>query len=389
VLDLTGHPGATATDPFAVVSDDMAGLNANIKRILGVDHPVLSRVAKYFFDFDSGKKIRPAMVLLMGRAVNTHMAVVNEAVAAAASSPSSGGIAAGSDSSAASAGGGSRPAASSSSSSATSASSVVARSAEWSPAVHDPTVSYATDGMPEPLARALAERAARMAASTAVATSSSAGSPHSVSNSGGSDAATAAAAAEAVAAALAATSPQWAAAPLPPAAVFPLQARLAEVTEMIHTASLLHDDVIDVADTRRGLSSANSVFGNKLAVLAGDFLLARASVSLARLRSIPVVELLSTGACRCRAVVCAVVGGWAVDDEEWQTRAADGPFERDTHRHTSQCYLSPNPAALLSSTCSAVIEHLVKGEVMQMKSAATAGAAAATREAFEMYLRKT
>ena len=44
------------------------------------------------------------------------------------------------------------------------------------------------------------------------------------------------------------------------------------------------------------MPSTNSVFGNKLAVLAGDFLLARASVSLARLRSIPVVELLSTGA---------------------------------------------------------------------------------------------
>jgi hypothetical protein len=57
---------------------------------------------------------------------------------------------------------------------------------------------------------------------------------------------------------------------------------------MIHTASLLHDDVIDVADTRRGVRSVNFVFGNKLAILAGDFLLARASVSLARLRNLDV-----------------------------------------------------------------------------------------------------
>ncbi len=64
--------------------------------------------------------------------------------------------------------------------------------------------------------------------------------------------------------------------------------------ELIHTASLLHDDVIDESDTRRGVESANSRFGNKLAVLSGDFLLARASVALARLRSLQVVELMST-----------------------------------------------------------------------------------------------
>lgn len=76
--------------------------------------------------------------------------------------------------------------------------------------------------------------------------------------------------------------------------VLPNQLRLAEITELIHAASLLHDDVIDVADTRRGRLSVNSVFGNQLAVLAGDFLLARASVALARLRHCDVVETLST-----------------------------------------------------------------------------------------------
>lgn len=72
------------------------------------------------------------------------------------------------------------------------------------------------------------------------------------------------------------------------------QLRLAEITEMIHAASLLHDDVIDTAASRRGLPTVNNVFGNQLAVLAGDFLLARASVALARLRDCDVVELLST-----------------------------------------------------------------------------------------------
>lgn len=92
---------------------------------------------------------------------------------------------------------------------------------------------------------------------------------------------------------------------------------------MIHTASLFHDDVIDKASTRRNVASVNQVFGNKLAVLGGDFLLSRASVSLARLRNLEVVELLS-----------------------------------------------------------AVIEHLVKGEIMQMKPTSSG------RSQLEYYLRK-
>lgn len=70
--------------------------------------------------------------------------------------------------------------------------------------------------------------------------------------------------------------------------------KLAESTEIIHVASLIHDDIIDDSDMRRGVKSLNSAMGNKVAVLAGDFLLARASLTLARLGHIQVVELLST-----------------------------------------------------------------------------------------------
>lgn len=72
------------------------------------------------------------------------------------------------------------------------------------------------------------------------------------------------------------------------------QRRLAEITEMIHAASLLHDDVIDDSEMRRGQTSANFAFSPKMAVLAGDFMLGRASVALARLRDPQVIELLAT-----------------------------------------------------------------------------------------------
>ncbi|XP_043703076.1 solanesyl-diphosphate synthase 1, mitochondrial-like isoform X6 [Telopea speciosissima] len=69
---------------------------------------------------------------------------------------------------------------------------------------------------------------------------------------------------------------------------------IAEITEMIHAASLLHDDVLDDAETRRGIGSLNVVMGNKIAVLAGDFLLSRACVALASLKNTEVVSLLAT-----------------------------------------------------------------------------------------------
>lgn len=69
--------------------------------------------------------------------------------------------------------------------------------------------------------------------------------------------------------------------------------RLAEITEIIHTASLLHDDVIDDCSTRRGLGTVNSKFSNKVAVLAGDFLFAQSSWYLANLNSLEVVKIIS------------------------------------------------------------------------------------------------
>ncbi|CAH0491942.1 unnamed protein product [Peronospora farinosa] len=186
---------STLVDPFTLVEQDMVSVTDSIKRILGSDHPVLTAVARYFFEHDGGKKVRPTMVLLMARAAEAHRRAIGT-----------------------------------------------------------------------PLPDTQSEEYTHAA-----------------------------------------------------------QQRLAEITEMIHTASLMHDDVIDEADTRRGRPSVNKIFGAKMAVLAGDFLLARSSVSLARLRNLEAIELMST-----------------------------------------------------------TIEHLVRGEVMQMKNADAHG----DISPFEYYLRK-
>ncbi|RHY52328.1 hypothetical protein DYB34_003112 [Aphanomyces astaci] len=197
-------------DPFALVKDSIVSVSANIKMILGSDHPVLEAVAKYFFDNDGGKKIRPTMILLVSQAAEA------DRVADQSTFPK---------------------------------------------------------------------------------------------------------------------SPEYIAAS---------QQRLAEITEMIHTASLLHDDVIDEADTRRGMQSVNKVFGSKLSILAG-------TSPHSAWRD---ANLL----CEC---LCQLL-----------------------RRLSPRSVLHlPGSAVELMSTA---IEHLVKGEVMQMRHADKGG----TISPFEYYLRK-
>src|SRR5690242_16024632 len=71
---------------------------------------------------------------------------------------------------------------------------------------------------------------------------------------------------------------------------------LAACVEFIHTATLLHDDVVDESQLRRGLASANAVFGNKASVLVGDFLFARAFQLMVDDGSLRVLQILSQAA---------------------------------------------------------------------------------------------
>lgn len=73
--------------------------------------------------------------------------------------------------------------------------------------------------------------------------------------------------------------------------------KLAGVIEFLHTATLLHDDVVDTSDMRRGKATANAQWGNAPSVLVGDFLYSRAFEMMVELGSLPVMQVLSNATC--------------------------------------------------------------------------------------------
>ncbi|XP_050407056.1 all trans-polyprenyl-diphosphate synthase PDSS1 isoform X1 [Patella vulgata] len=117
------------------------------------------------------------------------------------------------------------------------------------------------------------------------------------------------------------------------------QKRISVIAEMIHTASLVHDDVIDAADTRRGKTSVNLVWGQRKSILAGDFILSVASMALARIRNEQIVTILSQ-------VIEDLVRG-----EFMQLGSKEDENERFSHylRKTFK-----KTASLLANSCKAV-----------------------------------
>jgi octaprenyl-diphosphate synthase len=72
-----------------------------------------------------------------------------------------------------------------------------------------------------------------------------------------------------------------------------LQIHAAAIVEFIHTATLLHDDVVDSSDRRRGKDTANTVFGNQASVLVGDFLYSRAFQMMVQIGRMRVMQILA------------------------------------------------------------------------------------------------
>ena len=73
----------------------------------------------------------------------------------------------------------------------------------------------------------------------------------------------------------------------------PRQHSLATIIEFLHTATLLHDDVVDISDQRRGRSTANALWGNAPSVLVGDFLYSRAFEVMVEMGDIQIMQVLA------------------------------------------------------------------------------------------------
>jgi octaprenyl-diphosphate synthase len=83
---------------------------------------------------------------------------------------------------------------------------------------------------------------------------------------------------------------------------------MAAVVEFIHTATLLHDDVVDESTLRRGRETANAAFGNAASVLVGDFLYSRAFQMMVGPNDLRVMQILSSATntiCRRRSLAIA------------------------------------------------------------------------------------
>ncbi|MHC5597774.1 MAG: solanesyl diphosphate synthase [Nostoc sp.] len=135
--------------------------------------------------------------------------------------------------------------------------------------------------------------------------------------------------------------------------ITPRHRRLAEITEMIHTASLVHDDVVDESDVRRGVPTVHSLFGNRIAILAGDFLFAQSSWYLANLDNLEVVKLLSE-----------VIMDLATGEIQQGLNRFDGGIsietyiEKSYYKTASLIANSSKAAGLLSEVSRETVEHL-------------------------------
>ena len=99
---------------------------------------------------------------------------------------------------------------------------------------------------------------------------------------------------------------------------------LAAAVEFIHTATLLHDDVVDASDLRRGLATANAVWGNKPSVLVGDFLFSRAFQLMVEDGSLKVLDILSrASAVIAEGEVLQLVTSNDIDDHRGGLSARD------------------------------------------------------------------
>ena len=112
--------------------------------------------------------------------------------------------------------------------------------------------------------------------------------------------------------------------------------KLAACVEFIHTATLLHDDVVDESDLRRGNATAHAVWGNPASVLVGDFLFSRAFQLMVEDGSLRVLDILS----RASAIIA--------EGEVWQLATTNNP---ETSEDSYLGVITAKTAALFAAAC--------------------------------------
>jgi hexaprenyl-diphosphate synthase len=138
---------------------------------------------------------------------------------------------------------------------------------------------------------------------------------------------------------------------------------------MMHTASLLHDDVIDSSSLRRGSPSAPTAFGNKLSVLGGNFVLGRASAALSRLGDAEVTDLIAS-------VISNLVEGEILQMKEMKTREggvdedvmgmAEGQRTRDAWRiYLQKTYLKTASLMAKGARAAVTLGGCKEGDIWQ------------------------
>ena len=112
--------------------------------------------------------------------------------------------------------------------------------------------------------------------------------------------------------------------------------KVASLLEILHVATLIHDDVVDESDLRRGWPSVNRVWKNKLSVLVGDFLFSKALINMADINSIEAVKILATLSARL---------------SQGEILQIEKAFKKDMDEKTYFKMISDKTASLFSASC--------------------------------------
>ncbi|MBW2274410.1 MAG: polyprenyl synthetase family protein [Deltaproteobacteria bacterium] len=133
----------------------------------------------------------------------------------------------------------------------------------------------------------------------------------------------------------------------------PRRIQLGAALELLHTATLLHDDVVDFADLRRGRPSANAIWGNRRAVLAGDFFYSRASSMIVEDGNLEILEIFS------QAIRLMAEGELLQLQRSFDTTVTEAHYYKVIDRKS---------ATLLSAACEvgAVLGGVTRGEIRRV-----------------------